>query len=48
MAHLVSSSTTLAYPTNINLHQQGQVKNWQMTICIEEKLDVLSQLAKCK
>ena len=52
MAHLVSSSTALAFLTNKSGKHKStspsliQVKNQRKTICIEEKLDVISQLEK--
>jgi hypothetical protein len=52
MAHLVSSSTALAFLTNISgRHKSAStsailVKNWRKTIGIEQKLHVISQLEK--
>ena len=54
MAHLVSSSTALAFLTNMSEKCKStspsaiQVKNQQMTISIEEKLDVISRLENVK
>jgi hypothetical protein len=51
-AHLVSSSKELAFLTNVSENHKAaspraiQVKNWQKTISIEEKLDVISWLEK--
>ena len=52
MTHLVSTSTALAFLTNVSEEHKSalpsaiQVKNWQMTIFIEEKLDIVSRLEK--
>ena len=54
MANLVSSSTAFAFLTNVSekrkctLPSAIQLKNQQMTISNEEKLDLTSQLAKCE
>jgi hypothetical protein len=51
-AHLVFSSTTLAFLTNVNEKCKStspsaiQVKNRQQTISTEEKLDVISRFEK--
>jgi S-methylmethionine-dependent homocysteine/selenocysteine methylase len=48
----MSSSTAVAFLTNMNGKYKSrspgaiQVKNWQTTISIEEKLDVTSKLVK--
>ena len=52
MAHLVSSSTALAFLANMSEKRKSaspsviQVKNRRKTIGIEEKLDVISRLEK--
>jgi hypothetical protein len=52
VAHLVSSSTALAFLTNMSEKHKSaspsaiQVKNRQKTVSIEEKLDVISRLEK--
>jgi len=52
VATLVSSSAALVFLTNMGDTPQStapsaiQVKNWQQTVCIEEKLDIISQLEK--
>jgi hypothetical protein len=54
VANLISSSTAFVFLTNMNqkrkctLPSAIQLKNQQMTISNEEKLDLISQLAKCE
>jgi len=52
MAHLVSSSRTLTFFTNMSEKSKStspsaiQVKKWRKTIGIEEELEVISRLEK--
>jgi hypothetical protein len=52
MAYLVPFTTALAFIANMSekrkstSHSEIQVKNWRLTISIEEKLDIISQLGK--
>ena len=52
MADVVLSSTALAFVTEMKEEHKSaspsaiQVKNWQQTVSIEEKLDIISRLEK--